>query len=136
MEPHGEQAASEVLHQRGWRKAFTVSEMVDKWASLVSEVEGGYGDMVEEYANDLYSRNWLHKAWPLVTDRVITVWTPRIRSLDDRFKEATIFDDGQALSHFHRISDFDPTDMWWWRRHPRRLVGELGDSLRAVGASD
>lgn len=72
MEPHREHAASEVLHQRGWRKAFTVAEMIDKWARLVAEVEDGYHDMVEEYTNDLYSRNWLHEAWPLLTEDVIT----------------------------------------------------------------
>ena len=136
MEPHSEQAAGEVLHQRGWRKAFTVDEMINKWARLVAKIEDGYGDMVDEYTNDLYCRNWLHEAWPILTDRVIAIWTPHVRDLDDRFKTATVFDDGQALSQFHRISQFDPNDMWWWRRHPRLLVGELGRSLREAGATE
>ncbi len=136
MEPHNEQAAGEVLHQRGWRKAFTVKEMVDTWAWLVGKVEDGYGDMVEEYTNDLYGRNWLHEAWPILNERAIVLWTPRIKTLDDRFRAATVFDDGIAMSQFHRISGFDPIDMWWWRRHPRLLVGELGRSLRSAGATD
>jgi len=136
MEPHNEHAAGEVLHQRGWRKAFTVKEMVDTWAGLVGKVEDGYGDMVEEYTNDLYSRNWLHEAWPILNERAIVLWTPRIKTLDDRFRAATVFDDGIAMSQFHRISGFDPIDMWWWRRHPRLLVGELGRSLRTAGATD
>lgn len=136
MEPHDEPTAGEVLHQRGWRKAFTVQEMVDKWAWLVGKVEDGYSDLVDEYTNDLYSRNWLHEAWPILAERVIVLWTPQIKALDDRFRAATVFDDGIALSQFHRISGFDPIDMWWWRRHPRLLVGDLGRSLRSAGATD
>lgn len=52
MEPHNEQAAGEVLHQRGWRKAFTVQEMVDKWAWLVGEVEDAYRASTEVDAID------------------------------------------------------------------------------------
>ncbi|HEX8627239.1 MAG TPA: hypothetical protein VF755_03600 [Catenuloplanes sp.] len=136
MEPHSEPAAGEVLRQRGWRKAFTVDEMINKWARLVAEVEAGYDDMVEEYINELHSRNWVHEAWPLLTERVSAIWTPQIKDLDDRFRTATVFDDGRALSPFYRVNRFDPHDMWWWRRHPRRLVGELGASLRESGATD
>jgi hypothetical protein len=126
-----ERAAGERLHQQGWRKAFTVSEMVDRWAWLVAEVEGGYGDLVDEYTNDLYCRNWLHEVWILLEAHVIVAWSPKIEELDDRFRSATIDDDGQALSQFHRIDD---PGMWWWRRHPRLLVGDLGQSLRSAGA--
>jgi hypothetical protein len=136
MEPDDEQAAGEVLHQRGWRKAFTAQEMVDKWAGLVGKVEDGYSDLVDQYTNDLYSRNWLHEAWPILSERVILLRTSHIKALDDRFRAATVFDDGIALAQFHRIAGFDPIAMWWWRRHPRLLVGELGDALRSAGATD
>jgi uncharacterized protein YerC len=129
-------AVGEVLHQRGWRKAFTVAEMVDNWAWLVAEVENGYDDSVDEYTNDLYCRNWLHEAWLLLDDHLILAWSPQIKALDDRFRAATINDDGQAVAQFHRISGFATTTMWWWRRHPRILVGDLGRSLRSAGAAD
>jgi hypothetical protein len=125
-----EAAVGETLRQRGWRKAFTIEEMVDKWAWLVTEVENGYTDMVEEYLNDLFCRNWLHEAWTLLNDRPIIVWTPKIRILDDRFRLTTDYDDGYALSHFFKLPD---PDMWWWRRCPRILAGELGESLRSAG---
>ena len=134
MEPLDDQAASEVLHQRGWRKAFTVTEMVDQWAWLVGTVENSYDDFIDEYTNDLYCRNWLHEAWVLLPGHVLATWNQRIQELDDRFRAATVFDDGQALSQFHRISGFDPDDMWWWRRHPRVLVGDLGRALCSAGA--
>ncbi|MFD6826760.1 hypothetical protein ACFWC5_41490 [Streptomyces sp. NPDC060085] len=58
-------------------------------------------------------------------------WTPRIKALDAQYKAATVDDDGQALDQFHRLPG---PDLWWWRRHPRILTGDLGRSLRSVGA--
>ncbi|MDN3267175.1 hypothetical protein [Streptomyces sp. MA15] len=46
-------------------------------------------------------------------------------------KAATVDDDGQALEQLHRLPG---PGLWWWRRHPRILTGDLGRSLRSVGA--
>lgn len=119
------------MHQRGWRTAFTVAERVHAWAALVSAIERGYGDHIHEYTNDLYCRNWLHEAWLLLDDHIVQLWTPQIKALDDRYKAATIDDDGMALDQFHRLPG---PDLWWWRRHPRILTGDLGRSLRSGGA--
>ncbi|TQF03750.1 hypothetical protein E6W39_17820 [Kitasatospora acidiphila] len=132
MSPGNEAVVGERLHQRGWRKAFTVAEMVDKWAWLVGEVERGYDDSIEEYTNDLYCRNWLHEAWLLLDDHTVLIWTSRIKQLDSRFLAATVHDDGLALDRFHGIPH---PDLWWWRRHPRTLTGDLGRSLRSAGAT-
>ncbi|GAA4888831.1 hypothetical protein ACFPM3_18760 [Streptomyces coeruleoprunus] len=131
MDSPDEAAVGELLHQRGWRKAFTVSEMADKWAWLIDVVERGYGDFTHEYANDLSCRDWLHQAWLLLDDHTVLVWSRRIKELDERFIAATVHDDGFALGQLHRIP---PADLWWWRRHPRVLTGYLGRDLRAVGA--
>lgn len=126
-----EAEVGELLHQRGWHAAFTVAGRVSAWAALVDAVERGYDDDVDEFTNDLYSRNWLHEAWPLLDDHLVHLWTPRIKALDDRYRAATVDDDGQALDAFHRLPG---PDLWWWRRHPRILTGDLGRSLRTVGA--
>ncbi|MET9181068.1 hypothetical protein ABZX88_23005 [Kitasatospora aureofaciens] len=49
--------------------------------------------------------------------------------MDRRFRAATADDDGVALDRFHRIP---PPELWWWRRHPRVLVGDLGRALRPL----
>ncbi|MGV9337706.1 hypothetical protein [Streptomyces sp. NPDC003688] len=126
-----ENQVGELLHRRGWRTAFSLAERVNAWAALVDAVERGYGDGVDEYTNDLYCRNWLHEAWLLLDEHVVQLWSPRIKALDDRYKAATIDDDGQALDRFHRLPG---PDLWWWRRHPRLLTGDLGRSLRSAGA--
>ncbi|MGW0391866.1 hypothetical protein ACWDYJ_13445 [Streptomyces sp. NPDC003042] len=131
MDSHNKAAVGELLHQRGWRKAFTVAEMVNKWAWLVDAVDRGYGDFAHEYTNDLYCRNWLHEAWLLLDDHTVLLWTQRIKELDERFVAATVHDDGLALDQLHAIPH---ADMWWWRRHPRILTGHLGRDLQAAGA--
>ncbi|MEU6248373.1 hypothetical protein [Glycomyces sp. NPDC047010] len=131
MSTYGEVEVGERLHQDGWRKAFTVAEMVDKWERLVGEVEQGYSHTIHEYTNDLYNRNWLREASGLLHDFVVQGWTPRLMALDNRFTAATIADDGAALSQFHKLRE---PDWWWWRRYPRILTGPLGKSLRDAGA--
>ncbi|MCX5215195.1 hypothetical protein OG689_39060 [Kitasatospora sp. NBC_00240] len=131
MSTHDEAGVGELLRERGWRTAFTVAERVSAWAGLVGEVERGYHDDIDEYTNDLYCRNWLHEAWLLLPDHVVQLRTPRIKTLDDRFRAATIADDGLALDQFHARPG---PDLLWWRRHPRVLTGRLGESLRSAGA--
>ncbi|MEU8207375.1 hypothetical protein [Streptosporangium sp. NPDC049046] len=115
--------AGEVLHAKGWRKVFTVSEMAEKWAWLVAEIESGYDDMVDEYTNDLYCRDWLAEAWPMLTHPVRAIWHSEIHPLDERFRAATVDDGGKAISRYHRTV---LKEGWWWRRKPRNLTGSLG----------
>ncbi|MFI9461646.1 hypothetical protein [Streptomyces xiamenensis] len=126
-----ETEVGELLRRRGRRAAFTVADMVNAWAALVSAVERGYGDDIDEFTNDLSCRNWLHEAWLLLEDHIVQLWTPRIEALDNRYRAATIDDDGLALGEFYRLPG---PDLWWWRRHPRILTGDLGHALRSAGA--
>lgn len=125
-----EAEVGELLRQRGWREAFTVERMVDHWAWLVAQVELGYDEDVDEYTNDLSCRNWLHEAWLLLDDVTVLRWTAVIKALDARFRAATVEDDGIALGWYHRIP---APELWWWRRHPRLLVGELARHLHGTG---
>lgn len=114
-----ETEVGELLHGRGWRKAFSVAECVNDWTYLVSSIERGYSDNVHEYANDLYCRKWLHEAWLLLDDTTVQLWTPHVKAADARYRAATIDDDGYVLGQFHG---------------PRVLTGELGRALRTAGA--
>ncbi|MFF9483099.1 hypothetical protein [Streptomyces sp. NPDC014733] len=130
-----ETEVGELLHQRGWLAAFTVADRVDTWAALVRAIECGYDDDIDEYINDLYCRNWLRQAWLLLDEHIVQIWTPQIKALDDRYKAATVDDDGQALQQFlHQFHRPPGPDLWWWRRYPRILTGDLGRSFRSVGA--
>jgi hypothetical protein len=123
-------AASKELHNAGWAKAFTMGEMLGGWRRLVREIEVGYTMTVDDYTNDLTSRDWLD----LVLDRVTDPMRKRIERdlepLDRRYRDATIDDGGAALAHFFRI---DAKGGWWWRRRPTLLTGELAEDLQRAG---
>lgn len=126
-----ETEVGEVLHRRGWRTVFTVTGMLEAWCALVTAVERGYGGDLYTYTNDLDSRTWLHEAWVLLDEHVVQLGTPRVIALDQRFRAATVDDDGHALEQFQRLPG---PDLWWFRRRPRILTGDLGRLLREAGA--
>jgi hypothetical protein len=121
--------AGRLLRERGWKKAFTLDEMMTAWEQLVAKVELGYSDMVDEYTNDLACRDWLAAAWPLVTDHVRTVRKPELDALDLRFLAATAEDSAGELRRFYRI---EANDGWWWRRLPLRRFGEFAADLKPL----
>ncbi|MFB9313039.1 hypothetical protein [Nocardioides plantarum] len=119
-------AAGQLLQEQGWRKVFTVNEMMEAWESLVAEVETGYDQLVDEYTNDLACRDWLALAWPHLTERVQAARRGALASLDARFTAATTEDTDQRLSRFHRV---DAGDGWWWRRLPAQRLGAFANDM-------
>ena len=128
-----EVAVGELLHQRGWCRAFTVADMVEGWAAHVAAVEQGYPHGPQEYVRGLRCRDWLHEAWFLLDHDTMAVWNQRIKDLDLAFVLATVYDDGAALSRLHPVAE---DALWWWRRHPRLLTGPLGRALGGEGEGE
>ena len=122
------QRAERILHEQGWRKAFTVNEMVAMWRSLVTQVESGYDEMVDEYTNDLCCRDWLALAWPMFTAKVQAARQEELDALDARFLAATSEDTGGRLGRFDRV---ESKDGWWWRRLPTKRLGTFAADLDA-----
>jgi hypothetical protein len=121
-----ETAVGRLLHERGWRTAFTVEQMVSAWGQLVAMVERGYDDSIYEYLNDLSCRDWVYDAWQLLSDDVTTSWTARLEHIDERFRRATDHADEPLITGPRA----DDPARWWWRRRPRLLTGELAADLR------
>lgn len=120
--------AGRELHARGWRKAFTLNEMFEAWAFLVSEVERGYDQNLYEYTNDMACREWIALVWPMLTDRVRNARDKALATLDARFTAATEDDGGSAIGRYRRIEN---KDSWWWRRRPIKAAGEFAADLAA-----
>jgi hypothetical protein len=107
----------------GRRHPVTADTLFDNWMSLVAEVEGGYDSSVDDYGNDLTSRDLLED---LIQDSQPSLRAKLERALepwDERFRRATAHDDRRALSRFFNIGDG-----WWWRRTPTE--GQLATYLR------
>ena len=103
----------------------TLQGQGDTWAWLVEEVEAGYTDSVDEYANDVSSR--------AILDTVLTMAPPNSREqlqrwllpFDERFDQATV----RASAPFYGRD----AGSRWYARIPKKLVGELKDDLEARG---
>lgn len=116
----------EVLRERGWRRAFSLPQMVEGWSGLIEEIREGYDWCTDEYRNDLVCREWLDQALPLLTEPVRANWQVIVDQLDEKFREVTV-DDGAAFW------PFGVTDPWWLRRRPKVLIGELARDLGCNG---
>ena len=125
--------AGRVLHEQGWRRVFTLDEMLDAWAALVAEIEQGYDQTVDEYTNDLSCRRWLAAAWPMLTARVRAHRQAELDALDERFLAATTDDGGLHLGRFY---GFESRGNWWLLRLPAIRRGEFARDIDSDGTAD
>ncbi|MEU5980385.1 hypothetical protein [Streptomyces sp. NPDC047315] len=95
-------AASVVTIMLAPRSAATVP--APKTVDVDDDQELALEDLTREQVLD-----WLHEAWLLLDDHIVQLWTPQIKALDDRYKAATVDDDGIALDQFHRLPG---PDLW------------------------
>lgn len=110
--------AGRVLHERGWRKAFSLNEMLDAWREFIDDVEEGYTWGIDEYWNDSGCRAWLDEAWPLLTAAVREARQAELDALDDRFRAVT-----------EPVHQWAATRKWWQARIPIRRDGELAEDI-------
>ena len=103
----------------------SLGAMLGRWRDFVTTVERGYDDSIYEYTNDLSVRDHL--------EAVAAGAGPALRAKlrgalaeDDRRFEAATQEADRALGEF---AEEAPR---WWRRVPRRLVGELAEDLDAL----
>jgi hypothetical protein len=111
------------------RHRVTMETLLANWMSLVAEVERGYAGSIDDYTNDLTSRDLLQD---LIRDSQPSLRAKLQEALDpwdERSRQATAHDDGRALSRF-----FDFKDGWWWRRTPTK--GLLATYLRRHSQPD
>jgi hypothetical protein len=104
----------------------SLDAMLGRWSALVSTVERGYEDSIYEYTNDLSVRDRLESvaagAGPALRAKLRGVLAD-----DDRRFEAATEEAARALGEF---AGGAPS---WWRRMPRRRVGELAEDLDSLG---
>ncbi|PHQ50103.1 hypothetical protein BLA24_21165 [Streptomyces cinnamoneus] len=96
----------------------TLDERVRRWEWFVSEVEEGFDTTwVWEYDQDIRCRDWLHDAWPILTERIRAHYQGELDALDDRFLAAT------APIRPHGAGAVANPERWWRHRYPQRVSG-------------
>lgn len=126
LEPE-EQTAVAVLEARFSDRArypITLDSLLTEWDHFVCEVEQGYPLDVYEYTNDLSTRDLIDELLASISKSAQKKLVKYVRPVDERFKRATLPDEGSRLSRFIR-----PWEGWWWQRIPEKLVGTLASDL-------
>ena len=116
LSPEEQQELSRLLGEH------SLGALLRRWSAFVTQVERGYDESIYEYTNDLSVRD--------VLDRALNGAGPTLRAklegalaADDRRFEAATQESARPLGK---------TESRWWRRVPRRLVGELAEDLAAL----
>ena len=104
----------------------SLGALLGRWSAFVTTIERGYEDSIYEYTNDLSVRDRLEGVAAGAGPALRTKLHGALAADDRRFATATEEAD-RALGEF---AEEAPS---WWRRLPRRRVGELADDLDALG---
>lgn len=114
------------LRDEGWAQHASVSRELANWRRLGDEARA-YSMTVDDYTNDLCSRDYLELAISRLPADVSESLFALVADADETFRESTIDDGDGILGRFFRI---DAASNWWWRRIPRS--GPLAAYLAAA----
>lgn len=117
--------ATQLLSNR-YLRALTLNARMEAWAEFVTDVEEGFNTMwAWEFDNDITDRDWLHHAWPILTERVRRLRQPELDALDKRFRAATapIKPPGRGRSAMAEQA------RWWQFRYPLLVAGDPAEQL-------
>lgn len=104
--------------------------LFERWQRLVDEVEHLYDDIVDEYINDLDTRNRLEDALSVIAPPRAWAIVETIRPWDLRFYEAT--SESRVPMSFRRSGPL----RWWYYRVPASAGSGFRKHLRQLGLVD
>ena len=111
------------LAKAGWAEQARLEREFRVWSRLAREVNA-YTATVDDYTNDLCSRDYIAEFAAQASSGLQTVIEERVTPADETFRRATVEDDGARLGLYFRI---DQESAWWWHRRPSS--GPLADYL-------
>jgi hypothetical protein len=104
----------------------SLNAMLGRWSAFVTAVERGYDDSIYEYTNDLSVRDRLETVVAGAGPALRAKLDAALAGDDRRFAAATEATD-------RPLGGFAGEAPSWWRRVPRRRVGELAEDLDGLG---
>jgi hypothetical protein len=107
--------------------------LLDHWQSTVDAVGEGYDLTMDDYLNDMDTRDILAGALEVTGGDQRRAAEARTDQLDRRFRELTaecgpIWGETVAKENGH-----DPADQWWYFRRPRNPSPDFEEELREAG---
>jgi hypothetical protein len=111
------------LQELGWANHASLDREVRIWTRLSEEVNT-YTATVDDYTNDLCSRDYLSEVTSRASSDLRAAIEGQVALADMRFRTSTVEDQDGRLGLYFRIR---PEDGWWWHRRPSS--GPLADYL-------
>lgn len=95
----------------------TLNNSIDTWERLVNECKSIYGDLFEEYANDLFSRTIIKKIYDSLSINGREKLLKIVQPLDEIFLKNTININKPVLDY----DDISKDTHFWFYRIPKRI---------------
>ena len=115
------------LRAQGWANHANLARELRSWVRVAAEVNT-YPLTIDDYTNDLCSRDYLAAITTFASDRLPRAILEQVASADHSFVNSTVEDADGRLGRYYRI---EQEDGWWWRRRPSS--GPLADYLSGDG---
>ncbi len=125
LEPQEQMAVRKALEEWAARehRRVTFGDLVNRWSGFVRSVESGYRFSIEEYANDLSTRDVIDDILDLVSDPPRSKLLDSLGPWDRRYLAAT-----RPVSKAVYFRPGAPRERWF--RIPTRLVGQLLEDVQ------
>jgi hypothetical protein len=98
--------------------------LLERWRSFVDEVAAGYDGSVDDYTNDVTSRDLLSQIMNQLLPPTREKAAGLVAPIDAEFMTHTVPDPTTLLGEYYRVSDG-----WWWRRLPTIMPTNLRATL-------
>ena len=102
------------LRVEGWADFVTLDRELRVWKRL-AEAVNTYTATVDDYTNDLCSRDYLAALTARASARLQRSLGQLVVPIDELFRTATADDADGRLGRYYRI---ELNDGWWWNRRP------------------
>jgi hypothetical protein len=124
--PNDTVAQIETRYSSGARRPITLAGLAENWLTFANDIGAGYWGTIDEFTNDMTTRDMLEEALQQLGDRDRKWLIGLVEPGDGRYTEVTAADPSGRLSQSYRHDDH-----WWWHRWPL-VPGELATYVEPI----
>lgn len=117
-------AETQVASELDLRRGLSLDNLAEEWAGICADVAEGYSLTVDDYMNDLTTRDLIASIFSHLRAELSYKLKRKVAPADEQFRRATTHVE-HALNELYSY--------WWWYRIPLKLQGDLRDDLASMG---
>ena len=120
-----ENILAKIASDRRISKKLSLVGLLGKWRDLGSAIERGYEWTIDDYTNDLTTRNFIDAVIERASIPLKSDVEQMLKPLDDDFISNTL----PVVGTLPGVG----VDKKWWHRIPKKLVGDLKEDVEGLG---